>query len=102
MAKEREYRWYVEPLNIRANAVLSAEIGEESCSRDMRDDSGKPHSVWACPFKIVQFMRRSKNEIGIVFHVFVQEGNGPLRSANFLNRRKKNVPREILAHTKTA
>jgi len=91
--KNKEYTWYVEPLDANTNGVVSREIGDENFQRDLPDKDGVLRKVWECPWPFVASLQRNKVQMNLQFFVFVREGHGKMRSAAFLQRRRQSSPR---------
>ena len=98
----RAYRWFIEPLNADTNAVIAKELPEENAFRGVRDNEGRKHDVWLVggDARTVRTFVNSRKSAGLRFNVFVQEGNGKMRLANFLffgknggGRKKRAAPR---------
>ncbi len=108
MAKEekgRQYRWFVEPLNAHTNTFFSREFPEENAFRGVPDNEGGKHDVWLVDgdARKVRTFVDSKESLGLKFNIFVQEGNGKMRSANFLfsgkNRKRKTAKKRLEQRT---
>jgi hypothetical protein len=84
MAKEKYYRYYIEPLNIHTNKVLAEELGSQYECAPRLLWSGKKRPAWETPeYFLVAFLQRSHNEEGLKFKAYIQEGNRPLRPCPF-------------------
>ena len=95
----RNYTWFVEPLDSHTNKVFSDELLEEDFYRDLVCQSGIRRNLWRCSWKSVSEFWNSKNDLGLRFKVYSQEGQGQIRECTFLFRtflfkylRKKKVP----------
>ena len=91
--KNKEYTWYVEPLDANTNEAVSREISDENFQRDLLDEDGVLRKVWECPWPFVASLQRNKVQMNLQFFVFVREGHGKMRSAAFLQRRRQSSPR---------
>lgn len=87
--KNKEYRWYVEPLDAHTNEVVAREVGAERLHLGLPDEDGIPRNVWECQWPLVNILRRSRKQLNLQFLVFVREGQGKMRSAGFLGKRKR-------------
>jgi hypothetical protein len=100
--KSRDYKWYIEPLDLNTNAALARELSEENTS-EIHDAEGKTRQVYLIPSKKLSKFRNSKSQAGFRFNVLCQEGNGKIRFS-FLPaiQRKKRLGLPKLARTATA
>ena len=89
MRKERKYTWYIKPKDANTNAALSRVFPEENFCQGIRDEDGKPQNVWECDHESFGAFLLSRRHLGLRFEVFVREGNGKMRPANFLLFMKK-------------
>jgi len=84
----REYKWYLEPLNGQTNLAISIQLPEENFCQPACED-GQSHNLWQCSFQMARSFWESKENSGLHFNIYVQEKNGKIRKVNFLFRRKR-------------
>ncbi len=85
----RMYAWYIEPEDPNTNLALSMVLPEENYYEGLPDKDGCPRNVWACDYRVVKAVKAGRTQRGVRFKVFVREGNGRMRPANFLLFKKK-------------
>jgi hypothetical protein len=84
----REYKWYIEPLNSQTNSSVSTQLPAENfCQPACKD--GQSHNLWQCSFQLARSFWESRENSGLHLKIYIQEKNGKIRSADFLFRRKK-------------
>lgn len=89
--KMRQYQWFCEPRDRNTNDVLASELSEEDFLREVPVGEGVKRHVWRLNAQLLRSLQNSRPHAGLKFKLYVQEGNGRLRSAHFLKdaRRKK-------------
>ena len=92
MEKKRSYRWYVYPRDEHTNKVLSMNTGFEFIGEAVCKDKST-RQLWQGSSEAIDGLKLSKRSLGLNFLLFVQEGNGAIRPANFRlkTRRNKNA-----------
>jgi hypothetical protein len=88
---ERQYRWFMEPLDEHTNKTIGKELSEENALRDVRDNEGRKHNVWLFGDDLgrLRAFVNSKKTMCLNFNVYVQKGGGKIRCVNFLFGRRK-------------
>jgi hypothetical protein len=79
MAKKNEYFWYVEPLDSYTNQAISRLVSDENFQERVPNGGAVLENVWRCPRKIVTNFEKSRRQLGLKFHVYVQRGGGKIR-----------------------
>lgn len=82
--RKRTYQWFVEPLDADTNAAIAKELPEENTLRGAHDDLGDRPNVYRIGSSMLSFPRRSRSQNNLKFRIYVQEGNGKMRLASFL------------------
>ncbi len=88
MERQRDYKWYVEPLDSHTNLAVSMQLSEENFGQFACED-GQYHNLWKCSGKMARFFWKSKENSGLILDIYCQEGNGKIRRCNFLFKKKK-------------
>ncbi len=83
-----EHNWFVEPLDAYTNEVISKEITEENFQKEMICSDGKKRNLWQCSGLFVSLLKRNEQQNNLKFKIFVQQGKGKIREANFLKRKR--------------
>ncbi len=87
--KKQPCKWYIEPRDINTNEALARELsGDETL--EIHDDKGNSLQVYLIPSRKLSKFRNSKAQADFRFNVFVQEGGGKIRNANFLPAVRRN------------
>lgn len=82
---EREYTWFIEPLDARTNLAIFNELPASNYSDKIICSDGKQHNLWECSRALICAFSRSKLTLELKFNIYVKEGrNGPIRQCNFL------------------
>ena len=87
MERQRSYKWFIEPKDSHTNEVISRELtseGYESETRDLYCNDDKQHNVYRVSYDFLVYVIASKDHLHLRFKVFVQEGNGQIRPADFI------------------
>lgn len=90
MARKREYKWFVEPLQdaSHANAVIARALAQEVCGQNCCEtvmcEDGQRRNLWSCPAGLAQRLWESRKTLGISINIWVREGNGQIRNGTFL------------------
>lgn len=79
MPKERDYRWYVEPLDDDTNKVVGRKKWEDSMLEGVRCSDGLRRNLWLCDRDLINALNKSKSSLNLRFRVYVQEGDGEIR-----------------------
>ena len=85
--KQREYTWFVEPLDAHTNKVVSGDLPVENAGAYLCVD-GQHYNLWRCSSPKVQALWRSRETLGLKLKIWVKEGNGVIREKTFLFREK--------------
>lgn len=75
--RERQYRWFVEPLDGGfTNQVIARRVSEENFYIDKLCGDGAKRNLWEVSRLVVRELEQNHD---LRFNVFVQEGDGVLR-----------------------
>ena len=90
----RIYTWFVEPLNDFTNRVIVDQIlqdAEDSVVERIECEDGIHRNLYMVSYNIVKRIIASKISLSLKFDIFVREGKGKIRSADFIlqNIRRK-------------
>jgi len=94
---ERTYVWYVYPRDAHTNQALSLNSGFEFAGEMTCKDNTK-RQLWCGNSLSIDALCQSKQSLGLDFLLFVQEGRGTIRPANFrlkIRRKKKAFVRTL-------
>jgi hypothetical protein len=82
MSRERDYTWYIEPLDPHTNQWIGRSLWEEidGC-RSVLCADGVSRDMWRCDRDFVEKLKRSRQQNRYKFKIFVQEGNGLARES---------------------
>ena len=83
----RIYTWFIDPLDDFTNGVIVDQIlqdAEDSVVERIECEDGIPRSFYVLPYNIVKRIIASKKSLSLKFNLFVREGKGKIRSADFL------------------
>ena len=82
---EREYFWYIEPLDGYTNKVISEQLP--------KDDFDKSKNLWACTLGLAKSLYRSKGDLNLKFEIWGKQGHhGKITEKTFLfNPRHKRL-----------
>jgi hypothetical protein len=98
--KKRSYHWFVEPLDANTNAAISKLVPEVDEIVGMHDEKDTVRNVYRINGRQLSMLQSSKTQIGLKFNVYVQEGNGKIRSFNLPSVKRKK--REVSARQRKA
>lgn len=80
MAKEKYYRYYVEPKDEHTNKVLSRELVPRYECAPRKLWNGKTRPAWEVPeHYLLAFFQRSRASSNLKFVAYVQENEGQIR-----------------------
>jgi hypothetical protein len=76
---EREYYWFIEPKDDRANEIIFRLLKEHNLDEDCGnyDCEDGPHNLWRCNHQIISYLNRSYRKLN--YTVWVQEDRGLIR-----------------------
>lgn len=86
---DREYEWFLEPLDSNTNEIVARVLPDENFSENVICGDGKEHKLWACDWAFVFIMKESKGALGAKFRIFNRCGRGPIRECKFLYQGKR-------------
>lgn len=78
MSSERNYYWYLKPLDSHTNEVI-ANLPDAVFEEGVLCQDGKRRAMWQCPRELVASLNRSRRNLNLNFTVFVREDNSPVR-----------------------
>lgn len=98
--RKRNYTWYVQPLDAFTNQAIVNDFlqdAEEFQTRVCCED-GIYRDFYQLHYDILSRIIQSRVSLGLKFNVYVQEGRGQIRNAEFLleNSRIRRKKRELL------
>jgi len=76
-SKQREYTWYVEPLDDFTNECIARELPEEDALRKVMCSDGEERNLWRCKHSFITEVKN--NHHAFRYKIFVREGNGVVR-----------------------
>jgi hypothetical protein len=83
MKRERDYRWYVEPLDSETNKVIAEGKWDDSILEGVTCADGSRRNLWLCDREFIAKLKRSKKALNLKFTIYVQEGrNGSIRHSH--------------------
>jgi len=87
--KERQYEWFIEPLDGNTNTTISRVLPEENFFQGVECRDGRKRNLWGCAGDFVSMMRMSKTSLGLRFRIFNRCDNGKIRECRFFSRKKR-------------
>ncbi len=81
---EREYTWFIEPLDSHTNQIIAQELINKDFGRESFCEDGKEHNLWVCPLDFIKFFCKSKKDFNLKFNVYNKRGQGKIRKCKFL------------------
>ena len=82
MKREREYSWYVEPLDPETNRIIGEKFNVDSMMEGVRCDDGLRHDLWLCDRQFIARLKKARKSFNLKFNIWVQEGRGLIRPSN--------------------
>ncbi|MDD2807111.1 MAG: hypothetical protein PHW95_01135 [Patescibacteria group bacterium] len=92
MTKEREYRWYLEPLDAHTNEVLARNVGIAEEIGEYSTTEGSKH-LYLVDREVIRYVKQSQTTLHICFQIYVQEGSGQIRLSKFVDGKKRRLKR---------
>ncbi len=94
---EKEYIWYIEPLDSDTNETISQELPVQNFSRGIICQDEKTHNLWECSYNFAYAFFRSRRTLDLRFNVYNKKSrHGQIRRCDFLfikSRKKKKTAR---------
>ena len=88
----RKWTWYIEPEGSYTNMVVSQIIPDELCHEGKLCADGAKRNLWECRnYSDLSRLVRERQELGIRFNIFVQEGRGAIKRWRFTSRVRRTV-----------
>jgi len=93
---EKEYTWYIEPLDSDTNETISQELPEQNFSHDITCQDGRTHNLWECSYNFAYAFFRSRKALNLRFNVYNKEGrHGQTRRCDFLFIKRKKKKKTV-------
>ena len=83
--RQRDYTWYVQPLNAHTNLSVSMHLPEENFNQEKQ---GIPN-LWECTEEQARAFWKSRDDSGLDLNIYNQEGAREVRKCNFLFQKTK-------------
>ncbi|HNW09136.1 MAG TPA: hypothetical protein PK619_01445 [bacterium] len=83
MPGERDYYWYLKPLDSYTNEVI-ANLAEAIFEDGVLCQDGGRRGMWLCPREIIASLKRSRTKLRLKFEVFVREGGSHCPARPFI------------------
>ncbi len=101
---EREYIWFVEPLNSDTNEVIAQQLPASDFNSEIACADGRKHNLWTCSYQFAMSSIESKESFNLHFKIWGKQGHhGKIRDKTFLFSKKwKKIQRAKKQKTKTA
>ena len=101
---EREYIWFIEPLNSDTNEVIAQQLAESNFNEAIVCVDGKRHNLWTCSNQFAMSLVKSKESLDLHFKIWGKQGrHGKIRDKTFLFSKKwKKIQRAKKQKAKTA
>lgn len=96
MSTQRQYDWFIFPLDAHTNEVISRQVDAGDLFPDMLCTDRKKRNLFRCDKQMVNFLGKSITELGISFRIFGREKaarsdtGGKPRDVTFLFRGPKS------------
>jgi hypothetical protein len=95
-----ETKWYAFTNDAYTNEVISHLLPAENAAEGVLCEDGKKRPLWRCDeYSQVMVLCHNRRQARLVFKVFKQDGNGPIRPApEFLtskHKQKVKVPAKV-------
>ena len=101
---EREYIWFIEPLNSDTNEVIAEQLPASDFNREIVCVDGRNHNLWKCSHQFAMSSVESKESFNLHFKIWGKQGrHGKIRDKTFLFSKKwRKIQREKKQKAKTA
>ena len=91
---KRYYTWFIRPLDNHTNEVIFRELdalalSEESLNQVQVCEGKTIYNAIQIPTEMIDYLLKSRDQLGIRFKLYVREGNGKIREANWINSRQR-------------
>ncbi len=101
---EREYIWFIEPLNSDTNEVIALQLEKENFNSEIVCADKRRHNLWTCSNQFAMSLTESKESFNLHFKIWGKQGRpGKIRDKTFLFSKKwKKTQRAKKQKAKTA
>ena len=92
---DREYTWYIEPLDADTNKVISRELPEKNFCREIVCAGGGKHNLWMCSNQFATSLVKSAHNFNLRFKIWGKQGRyGKICNKTFLfSKRPRKIQR---------